>query len=157
VIKNSLIIVGLAVLCASLALAQISRVEPDQPRWGQTLTIIYDTAAPGAKFTANDEVFVSAKLCFPDHIETVSARMSKAGSQFNSELKLKENLSSISFHFITMSGGWDEQAYRTVPVYRTDGQAARGAFASRLSSGRYLEFFKQEVALYPDNYSAYRQ
>lgn len=136
--------------------AQISRFAPEQPRWGQTLTVIYDATAPSAKFSAEDEIYVCATLTFPDHTENVSARMARTGKQFQFELKVKENFAAIAVHFITMNGGWDEQAYATTMVFRSDGQAARGAYASKIPSGRYQEFFKQEIALYPDNYSAYR-
>lgn len=136
--------------------AQVSRLEPAQPRWGQTLTIVYDSAAQGAKFADADEIYVSVRLMFPDHSEAVSAKMTKAGKQRRFDLKVKEGVAEITAHFISMSGGWDEWAYTTAAVYRADGQLARGALVSKISSGRYLEFFKQETALYPDNYSAYR-
>ncbi|MEO6725838.1 MAG: redoxin domain-containing protein, partial [Blastocatellia bacterium] len=84
------------------------------------------------------------------------ARMTKSGAKFSFRLEIKENLAAIAVHFITITGGWDEQAYATAIVFRSDGQAARGAYASKIQSGRYQEFFKQEIALYPDNYSAYR-
>lgn len=154
--KVFLTIAGLIAVFASNASAQVSRLEPEQPRWGQALTITYNAAVSGAKFTANDDIYVSARLTFPDHSENVVALMAKAGQQFKFELRVKENLAAIAVHFITLSGGWDEQAYTTAIVYQNDGQPARGALASKIPSGRYQEFFKQETALYPDNYSAYR-
>lgn len=136
--------------------AQVSRLEPEQPRWGQTLTITYDAAAPGAKFSAEDDVYVCVRLSFADHGENLSARMTKTGRLHRAELKVKEGLAAIAVHFISLSGGWDEQAFATAIVARSDGQPARGALIGKISSGRYQEFFKQETALYPDNYSAYR-
>src|SRR5262249_52242952 len=41
-------------------------------------------------------------------------------------------------------------------IYRADGKPARGAFAGRINARRYRELFEQEIALYPDNYSAFR-
>lgn len=141
---------------AAGARAQIARLEPEQPRWGATLAISYDTSAPGAKFTSADEVYVSAQLLFPGYERHVAARMTKAGKLFKHELQISENLASVAVHFVTMGGGWDEQAYTRTMVYRADGQPARGAYESRIRSARYQEFFQQETALYPDNYSAYR-
>ena len=141
------------VVCAQ---AQVSSLQPAQPRWGQTVAVVYDSAVQGAKFSAADEVYVCAKLTFPDHVENLALRMAKVGKQHRAELKLKEGVAEISVHFISLTEGWDEWAYTTSAVYRSDGQPARGAFVSKISSGRYLEFFKQETALYPDNYSAYR-
>ncbi len=138
------------------ARAQVSRLEPEQPRWGQTLAISYDAGAPGAKFSTEEDVYVCARLSFADHGENVSARMTKVGRLHRAELKVKEGLAAIAVHFISLSGGWDEQAFATTIVARADGQPARGALIGKISSGRYQEFFKQETALYPDNYSAYR-
>lgn len=138
------------------AQAQVSSLQPAQPRWGQTLTIAYDSSAQSAKFSATDEVYVYVRLAFPDHAENLALRMVKAGKQHRVEFKLKDNVAEVGVHFITLTEGWDEWAYTTSAVYRNDGQLARGALLSKISSGRYLEFFKQEMALYPDNYSAYR-
>ncbi len=136
--------------------AQVSRIEPAQSRWGQVLTVIYDAAAPGAKFTVNDEIYVVARLSFPGFGETSSAKMTKDGSRFAYQLNIRNHLSSVAFHFVTRTGGWDEGAYTTSIIYRDDGNPARGAYESRIGSGKYQEFFKQETDLYPDNYSAYR-
>lgn len=148
--------IGLILLWATNAQAQVSRLEPAQPRWGQMLTITYDSAAQGAKFSAADEVYGYVRLTFPDRVENFALRMTKAGKQHRAEFKVKDNVAEISVHFITLGGGWDEWAYTTAAVYRADGQLARGALVGKISSGRYLEFFKQETALYPDNFSAYR-
>ncbi len=154
--KLWLIFVGLGVLWTNSAQAQVSRLEPAQPRWGQALVITYDSAMQGAKFSAVDEVYGYVRLTFPDHVEHFALRMTKAGKQHRAEFKVKDNVAEIGVHFITLGGGWDEWAYTTAGVCRSDGQLARGALVSKISSNRYLEFFKQETALYPDNYSAYR-
>ncbi len=136
--------------------AQISRIDPEQPLWNQTLTIIYDTASPGAKFTLEDDIYVYARLSFPGDAEHFSSRMVKDGNRFKCRFDVRANLSAAGFHFITLNGGWDEGAYTTAIFYRDDGRPARGAFEGKIGSQRYLEFFKQETDLYPDNYSAYR-
>jgi peroxiredoxin len=149
-------VVSILIFLSINTLAQLSRIEPAQPRWGQTLTITYDTAAAGAKFTPEDDVYVTLRLSFPGYGETVSARMTKAGRLFKLDLPVKNDLSTIAAHFITLDGRWDEAAYTTAIIYRADGKPARGAFESKINSRRYREFFEQEMALYPDNYSAYR-
>lgn len=154
--KLWLILVGLGVLWTNSTQAQVSRLEPAQPRWGQTLVITYDSATQGAKFSAADDVYGYVRLKFPDHFEHFALRMAKVGKQHRAEFKVKDSVAEIGVHFITLGGGWDEWAYTTAGVYRADGQLARGALVSKISSNRYLEFFKQETALYPDNYSAYR-
>jgi hypothetical protein len=153
---RSCICLSFLVFLSVNALAQISRIEPAQPRWGQKLTIIYDTTAAGAKFTADDEVYVALRLSFPSYGENASARMVKIGKLFKAEFPIKENLSGVAAHFIALDGGWDEAAYTTAMIYRADGKPARGAYATKINARRYRELFEQETALYPDNYSAYR-
>lgn len=147
----------LLLLCVAADVrGQSARLEPEQPRWGGTLTISYDTAASGAKFNSADEVYVSAQLIFPGFNQHVAARMIKTGQSFKHELRVPENLSSLALHFITPGGGWDEQAYTTTMIYRADGQPVRGAYESKMRTARYHEFLQQELALYPDNYSVMR-
>lgn len=136
--------------------AQISRVEPERPRWGETLTVIYNAAESGAKLKMDDEVYLVARLYFPGGSKNLSLRMAREGELFKAPLSIQPNLSHFGLHFITLKGGWDEQAYITSLVYREDGKPARGALESKIRSQRYQEFFKQEIELYPDNYSAYR-
>lgn len=154
--RNTCLCFSFLVFLSFNALAQVSRIEPAQPRWEQKLTIIYDTAATGAKFTSDDEVYVALRLSFPGYSENASARMTKIGKQFKAEFPVKENLSGVAAHFISLDGGWDETAYTTAMVYRADGKPARGAYAGKINARRYRELFEQEIALYPDNYSAYR-
>ncbi|MGH8596167.1 MAG: hypothetical protein ACREXT_05875, partial [Gammaproteobacteria bacterium] len=143
-------------LLSSQSQAQISRIEPAEPRWGQTLTVFYDASAAVAKLAADDEVFVTAQWSYPGHTENAWARMTRSGSRFKCELPVRQNASGIAVHFITSNGGWDEAAYTTAMIHRADGKPARGAFESRIRSERYREFFEKEIVLYPDNYSAYR-
>lgn len=138
------------------ARAQISRIEPAEPRWGQVLTVSYDPAANGAKLAAEDELFLTARWTSPGRTETTWARMARQGGVFRAELKARENQSGVSVHFITLQGGWDDGAYVTAALFRPDGKPARGVFQEKIKSEKYREFFEKEIALYPDNYSAYR-
>jgi peroxiredoxin len=51
------------------AFAQISKVEPAEPRWSQTITVTYDPRAKGAKLNRTDEIFVVMSLFYEDHIK----------------------------------------------------------------------------------------
>jgi|GEM_PF-610723 len=161
IVVRAVFLIGCLIACWRTTYSQITAIDPAQPRWGQKLTIIYDTAAAGAKFTTNDEVYVALRLSFPGYGENASARMTKAGKLFKAEFPVEENLSGIAAHFIAPGGGsnggdWDEAAYTTAMIYRADGKPARGAYAGKINARRYRELFEQEIALYPDNYSAYR-
>ncbi len=148
-------------VCWCTTYSQSTAISPAQPRWGQTVTITYDTEVAGAKFTTDDEIYVSLRLSFPGYGEITSARMTKTGKLFKAEFPIKENLSNIAAHFIapgggSKDGGWDETAFTTAMIYRPDGKPARGAYAGRINARRYREVFEQEIALYPDSYTAYR-
>lgn len=138
------------------AFAQVSRIEPAEPRWGDRLIVSYDPAAEGAALTAADDLHISIRVSYPGFTETSWARMKKSGAQFRCEVPVAENSYFLAIHFLTPNGGWDENAYTTAAVLRRDGKPARGANESRIQSQRYREFFDKERALYPDNYSAWR-
>ena len=89
------------------AFALITRIEPEQPRWGDTLTVIYDTSAPGSKFNPEDEIYLTARLSFPGYGENLWRKMTKEGRLFKYRLPLRQPLSSVNMHFIALNGGWD--------------------------------------------------
>ncbi len=132
-----------------------TRVEPEQPRWGQTLTIIYDPAAKGAKFSLADEVYLSAHLSFAGRSEGMVVKMKKDGSVFRYELALKTDLAVIQIAFVRLPDGLDPEARKNVMVYRPDGVPARGANLLNAFSNEYKKWVEKELTLYPDNYAAY--
>lgn len=136
--------------------SQIARVEPAQPRWGQTVTIIYDPKAEGAKFKPSDEVYLDLYLGYYDAAQTVFAKMNKAGEQFKYELALKENLSNLQCFFYTMADGSDNKATLRVGVYRADEQPARGARLLKVNKENYQRLFDEEMQAYPEHYATYR-
>jgi thiol-disulfide isomerase/thioredoxin len=138
------------------AYSQIARVEPAQPRWGQTVTIIYDPKAEGAKFKPTDEVYLNLYLGYYDAAQTVFAKMNKAGEQFKYELALKENLSNLQCFFYTMADGSDNKATLRAPVYHADGQPARGVRLLKANKENYQRLFDEEMQAYPENYAVYR-
>ena len=139
----------------SSVFGQVAKIEPEQPKWGATLTVTYNAKAEGAKLTVNDEVYVSALLTFSDHFERLTAKMSRVGEVFKYEFPVPQNLASAQFWFITLHGWDDKEQVRTM-IYRPDGQPARGAYQSKILGKQYREIAEKELALYPDNYLAYR-
>ncbi len=64
-LKNAALTLLLSLTFFSLqALAQVAKIEPEQPKWGATLTIIYNPKAEGAKLTMGDEIYLSASPLF---------------------------------------------------------------------------------------------
>jgi peroxiredoxin len=136
---------------------QVVRLEPAQPRWGQTLTVTYDAKATGAKFSPADEVYVVIWESYPGHHRTARAKLQKDGNTFRYQLPISEPLAFFTFHFVTPSD-WDAKASTGTMVYRPDGVPARGASQEMMlqADSGYKAWFQKEVSLYPDNYTAYR-
>src|SRR5262249_31082841 len=152
--KNSLGFVMFAIFIVSFlshaTYSQITRVEPAQPRWGQTVTFIYDPKAEGARFKPADEVYLNLYLCYYDAPQEIFAKMNKAGEQFKYELALKENLSNLQCFFYTMADDSDNKATLRVGVYRPDGQPARGARLLKVNKENYQRLFDEEMQAYPE-------
>jgi thiol-disulfide isomerase/thioredoxin len=140
------------------AFAQISRMEPAEPRWSQTITVTYDPHAKGAKFNPTDQIFVVMGLFYEDHVAPSWGKMEKAGDVFRYQCPVKEDLAYIAFHFVTASG-WDMEAALGTMIYRKDGVPACGAYTKRMSQPfldlQYKQWFEKEIALCPDDFSVY--
>lgn len=148
--------VFIALFLNSAAFSQIARVEPAEPRWGQKVTISYDTKSEGAKFKAADEVYLNLYLGYYEGAQEVFVKMDKADGIFKYEVALKENLSNLQGFFYTMADGSDNKATLRTAVYRGDGQPARGARFLKLNKENYQQLFAEEMTAYPENYASYR-
>lgn len=140
---------------SSFTFAQVATTEPAKPRWGETLKITYNPQAPGAKFTLDQEVKVSVYQAVSGASEQ-TITLVKSGNVLTGEIKVEANAGNIQLLFSRASGEYDPGARRTIPVYRADGQRARGSWLAEADSKSYREAAANELALYPDNYGAYR-
>lgn len=131
--------------------AQQSSLEPRQPRWGESVTV---TCHPSSKQSPGFNLAV--EMIFPDGPRYRAFPMRRSGDGFVSGFTIPEGLSAMRLHFISSDGVWEQGAFISTMVLRQDGKAARGAHQSRISGSDYNESFRQEISLYPDNYSAYR-
>jgi len=131
--------------------AQQSAMEPRQPRWGDTVTV---TCHPSSKQSSGFNLTV--EMIFPNGSHFRSFSMRGSGDGFVTGFTIPEGLSAMRLHFISSDGVWEQGAFISTMVLRSDGKAARGAHQSRISGSDYNESFKQEISIYPDNYSAYR-
>lgn len=137
------------------AFAQVAKIEPEQPKWGATLTITYNPKAEGAKLTAGDDIYLSASLSFADHFERLTVKMNRVGEVFKYDLPVKQNLSDFQGYFITLND-WDNKQQLSAMIYRPDGTPAKGAYRNKILSKQYREMAEKELTLYPDNYLTYR-
>ncbi len=151
-----LLILALAAIIPITSFAQHSTIDPRQPRWGQTVTVSYDPASSKAKLDPATNVHLVVELIFPEETRFRSYLMQRVGSIIEARFEIPARLSAMRLHFVTLDGGWDQSAFLSAMISRADGKPARGASQSRIPGGDYAEYFKQELDLYPDNYSAYR-
>jgi hypothetical protein len=136
---NRTAVIAVELLCLSFLMAigaygQVTRAEPEQSKWGQTLAITYYPSARGEKFALTDEVYMRVSLGFPDAEETLVVKMSKAGPLFKYELPVKTNLDNLQFQFFRLPDGQDSWGRMSVMIYRPDGEPARGAYLSKALS-----------------------
>jgi len=150
------LILALVSTAASRSMAQHSRLEPRQPRWGQTVTVTYDPASAQAKLRQSNDLYLVVEMIFPLENSFRSFRMKREGSRYEASFEIPSGLSALRLHFLTLDGDWDQSAFQSAAVLREDGKPARGAAQSKIIGAGYGDFFREEVALYPDNYLAYR-
>jgi thiol-disulfide isomerase/thioredoxin len=155
-LKNTVLALLVVLYACSLqAYSQVAKIEPDQPKWGVTLTVTYNPKAEGAMLRGDDDIYVSGWFFFPDHLERFAGKMDRAGDAFKYQLPVRQNAAAVQVRFFTL-GDWDQKAAATTMIYRQDGLPARGAYQGRVGPKQYKEMAAQELALYPDNYAVYR-
>jgi peroxiredoxin len=153
--RSRFLLLVIFLTCAGNVFGQVARIEPVQPKWGTTLTVTYNPKAEGAKLSADDDINISCLLSFPDHTERTTAKMNRAGDVLKYELAVRPNVARVLCDFMTLNDS-DRKAAVSAIVYRPDGVAAKGAYQSKIFGKQYREMAEKELALYPDNYSVYR-
>ncbi len=144
----------------TIAIGQVVTTEPAKPKWGETLKITYHPEAAGAKFTpdqvVNVRVFQSISGASEPSEQTIT--LVKSGDVLTAEVKVEPNVGNIQLNFSRPTGEYDPRGQKMLPVYRTDGQPARGAHLAiaHANPKNYREEVANELAVYPDNYGAYR-
>ena len=147
-----------AVLAIGHLRAQIV-VAPQQPKWGETIQIIYDPSSPGAQLGLSDPVWAASTIYFEDDsIKRVAGAMTISPDR-RFQYKMLVPVGACLFEIaIVTPHDYDPTAAATVLVSRPDGKPARGAndhlmWSHSADADRY---FEREIALYPDNFAAYR-
>src|SRR5262245_51737973 len=144
---------------STIASGQVVTTEPARPKWGETLKITYHPEAPDAKFTleqvVNVRVYQAVVGAAEPSEQTVT--LAKNGNALTCEVKVEPNVSNIQLGFSRPTGEYDPRGQKILPVYRTDGQPARGTHLAlaQTNTKNYREEVANELALYPDNYGAY--
>jgi len=136
-----------------------AKLAPEKPKWGDTVTVTYDPTVKGAKFLPGDTIYIYYALIFPEFSKNGWAKMDAMDGTFKCDIRIPEGAGFIYIDFITMDGR-DQNAYLRNMIFRQDGVPAQGAWQLKLSTESsetgYLDAFKNERKLYPDNYLVYR-
>lgn len=158
--KCVLISIFTLIVFSGQSLAQVAQVEPERPKWGDTLTVTYNPYAEGARLSPYDQVFVVGTLYFSDYSTgAVRARMKRVDTVFKYVFPIPKNLAYVALHFFTLDG-WDPYASIGTMIYRPDERPAKGAYHKRMTAPflarDYEQLFNKERELYPENFAVYR-
>ena len=151
------IVAPVAAMVSAGGAGAIVSCSPAEPRWGDEVVVIYDPGAPKAAFALGDEVFLAFYLKPRHGIRTV--RLECEGSVYVGRVAVEKGASFL-MGFIVGRHRYDRNAALGVMVFRPDGTPAPGAWQQKLNSDfspeTYLACFEKERALYPGNFSIYR-
>jgi thiol-disulfide isomerase/thioredoxin len=145
---------GLAFGCLH---AQVT-IAPDRPKWGETLQITYDSSSPRAQLKLSDAVWASSTVYFEDYsAKRLAGAMTVADGRLQYRMTIPEGACFLKIAFVT-AHDYDAAASASVIVSRLDGRPARDANSHLMWShmADAERYFQQEIALYPDNFAAYR-
>jgi thiol-disulfide isomerase/thioredoxin len=147
-----------AILTLGCLHAQVAAIAPAQPKWGETLRVTYDPSAPGAQLR-QAPAWASLTIYFEDQSSrSVAGTMSNTDDhRLRFETTVPEGACLIEIAFVTPHD-YDAAAGATVVIARPDGKVARNAYDHLMwkHTGDADRYFQQEIALYPDNWAAYR-
>jgi peroxiredoxin len=136
-----------------------AKLTPENPKWGDTITITYDPAAKGANFLPGDRVYANYDLELLKSSRTDCMKMELKDGKFTCDILIPEGASFIYVYAITMDG-CDDKACLSSMIFRQDGVPAERAWnwkmATDSSETNYLDAFMNERRLYPEDYLIYR-
>ena len=138
--------------------AQIAKLTPEQPKWGDTIRVTYDPNAEGASFLPGDELYAVYHISCEKGVDQKWLKMKKTGERFLSEIPIEEGMAFLSIYFITLEN-WDRKAILSAKIDRKEGVPARGANQQMMLSSspdKYLDYFQKERELYPENFAVFR-
>jgi thiol-disulfide isomerase/thioredoxin len=151
------VLVALAPTCWALH-AQVATITPERPKWGDTLRVSYNPAAPGAQLKLTDPVWATVTFNFEDDsVKRLPSLMRISENGLQSETQVPEGACFFRVSFVT-AHDYDAKATVTMLVTKASGEPARNAYRRMMweheaDADRY---FREEIRYYPDNFAAYR-
>jgi len=157
----SVILVLSSSMTAVPAEGDIATLQPRQPAVNATMSITYNTAAPGAKLGGGDDIYAVLSYWRTDHglRRSVALMQRSSDGTFRHSQAVPADAAALTIWFTTATAN-DEDATIQTMIHRPDGVPVRTAWEqsmlSRMLPRDYKERFAHEMALYPDNLAAYR-
>jgi peroxiredoxin len=130
---------------------------PAEPRWGDTVVVTYDPAAPKAAFALDDEVFLVYGQ--PPRFAMRRLKLEREGDVLVGRVAVEDGAAFLRAHIVGRHR-YDRNGALGVLVFRPDGTPARDAWHQKLlfdfSPETYQAYFEKERALYPENFTVFR-
>ncbi|MFC2158083.1 peroxiredoxin family protein [Acidobacteriota bacterium] len=137
---------------------QIAQLIPENPKWGDNIRVTYDPAAEGAAFFVGDEVFTAYYIYRHGETKQEWSRMEFSNGLFSCDISIEKGTAFLTFYFITMEK-MDRKAGASTMVLKEDGTPPPGANHQMMlnsSKEEYLDYFRKEREMYPDNFAVVR-
>jgi thiol-disulfide isomerase/thioredoxin len=139
--------------------AQAVAATPQQPKWGESMQVTYDPSSPEAQLRLSDPVWAATTIYFEDlSVRKMAGAMTiSPDHRLQYEATVPPGACLIEIAFVTPHD-YDSKTTATAVVLRPNGQPARGAYDHLMwkHAADAERYFQQEIALYPDNFAAYR-
>jgi thiol-disulfide isomerase/thioredoxin len=150
-------VLSLLALPALAAGAKKGFLEPAEPKWGDTVRLIYRADLPGANLPARDGAMALVTIWFPEgRYEKRRIPLTVTDGRLEGSMQVPRQASYLNCSFVTRDAyGTDTGAM----VYTSDGKPAREAWHQSIFHPwrkDYRERVARELALYPDNWSVFR-
>jgi hypothetical protein len=145
-------------ITASATYGDVVTVEPTEPRWGQTITVTYDTRADGAIFLPTDDVRLVAFSYQREMARQIPCPVTRDGDRLVARLPIESGMSAMTLYFVSRHK-YDQTNATSIMVNDADGTPAPGAHLQQMfNAGDDWEAnFDREMTLHPDSLYAYRQ
>lgn len=153
-----MVLLSMSVFFPGSGYAQIAKMMPEQPKWGDTIQVTYDPKAEGAAFLPGDEVYAILHISLEEGATQKWIELRKTGELFIGEIPVEKSMAYLNIYFITREK-WDQKTSLSAAVHREEGVLAQGANQQMMISSSpdtYLDYFRKERELYPDNLAVFR-
>jgi peroxiredoxin len=120
--------------------------------------VTYDPNAEGALFLPGDDVYAVFHISLENGADQKWVKMKKTGDAFFGEIPVEEGMAYLNVYLITLEN-WDNKALLSSKIYRKEGIPARGANQHQIISSspdEYMDCFRKERELYPDNFAVFK-